>query len=287
MKIKKEIKLLYYSLIKMIPSNNFGDKIFSLLHFLRAYGRVPNKNKLLSNYLFNIKHSSEAYNPLRAYVTDKVFVKDYVTSKVGDEYNVPTIKVLKTLTEAKNFDFPQRCCIKPTHLSGVVILRESGEEIDFSKIKKWFSTNYYDLGREKNYRYLQPKLIVEPLIFDTTNNEDYKFFCFKGKAKFIQIDIDRRTSHKRLYFDREWNEQEFSILKAKSTKTIVQPVNLKEMIHLADKLSADFEFIRVDLYTDGNTIYVGELTNYPENGNGYFLPKEAEKIASDLLFDKN
>lgn len=276
---------MYHKFIKIIPSNNFGDKIFSLVLFLRAYRRFPNKDKLFSNYIFNLKHSSEAYNPLRAYISDKAFVKDYVKGKIGDEYNVPTIKVLNTFTEAEKFDFPKRCCIKPTHLSGVVILRENGEEIDFSMIKKWFGTNYYDLGREKNYRYLQPKLIIEPLIFDSTNNEDYKFFCYKGKAKFVQIDIDRRTNHTRLYFDREWNEQEFSILKEKSSKKIDKPVNFKEMLRVVNKLSSDFEFIRVDLYTDGETIYVGELTNWPENGNGYFVPRESEKNASNLLFD--
>jgi len=284
MNIKQVIKPIYYNFIKIIPNNNFGDKIFSLLHFIRAYRRLPNKEKLLSNYLFQLKHTFEGYNPLRAYVSDKAFVKDYVKGKVGDEYNVPTIKVLKNIGEAESFDFPQRCCIKPTHLSGVVILRENGEEVDFAAIRKWFKTNYYDMGREKNYRYLKPKLIVEPLIFDTTNNEDYKFFCYKGKVKFVQVDIDRRTNHTRLYFDRDWSEQEFSIMKKKSSKKFDKPVNFDTMLSVSDELSKDFEFIRVDLYTDGEKIYVGELTNWPENGNGYFVPREAEKNASNLLF---
>jgi len=284
MNIKQIIKPIYYNLIKVIPNNNFGDKIFSLVHFIRAHRRLPNKQKLLSNYLFQLMHSCEGYNPLRAYVSDKAFVKDYVKGKAGDEYNVPTIKVLNSIGEAESFDFPHRCCIKPTHLSGVVILRENGEAVDFAAIRKWFNTNYYDMGREKNYRYLKPKLIVEPLIFDTTNNEDYKFFCYDGKVKFVQVDIDRRTNHTRLYFDRDWSEQEFSILKKKSSKKIDKPVNFDAMLNLADELSKDFEFIRVDLYTDGEQIYLGELTNWPENGNGYFVPREAEKKASNLLF---
>jgi len=285
MSIKQVIKSIYHSAIKIIPTNNFGDKIFSLVHFLKAYRRLPNNDKLLSNYLYNLKHSFEGYNVLRAYVSDKAFVKDYVKAKVGNEFNVPTIKVLSSLEEAENFDFPKSCCIKPTHLSGAVILREDGEKIDFSLIKKWLNTNYYNLGREKNYRYLTPKLIVEPLIFNTTNNEDYKFFYYKGKVKFVQVDIDRRTNHTRLYFDRNWNEQEFSILKPKSAKNIDKPTNFNVMLNLADELSKYFEFIRVDLFTNGETIYVGELTNWPENGNGYFVPRTMEKIASDLLFN--
>lgn len=286
MKIRQLLQLIYSNFIKIIPSNNFGDNMFSLIYFVRCHRRLPNKERLLSNYLFKLKHSFEGFNPLRAYVTDKAFLKDYVKVKVGDEYNVPTIKVLNSISEAKSFNFPQRCCIKPTHLSGLVMLRENGENIDFAAVKKWFDTNYYDVGRERNYRYLTPKLIVEPLIFDTIYNEDYKFFCYKGKAKFVQVDIDRRANHTRLYFDRDWNEQAFSILKKKSSLTFGKPVNFNDMLTLADELSADFEFIRVDLYTNGKQIYVGELTNWPENGNGYFVPRESEKIASNLLFSE-
>jgi len=287
MSIKQLIKPIFYSTIKIIPTNNFGDKIFSIIYFLRSFRRLPNNKNLLSNYLFNLKHSSEGYNPLRAYVSDKAFVKDYVKGKASDEYNVPTIKILYSLNEAESFDFPKRCCIKPTHLCEAVILRENGEKIDFSEIKKWFKTNYYEIGREKNYRYLTPKLIVEPLIFNKTNNEDYKFFCYKGKVKFVQIDIDRKTNHTRLYFDRDWNEQDFSILYPKSSKNIDKPSNFNSMLRLAEKLSKDFNFIRVDLYTNGERIYVGELTNWPGNGNEYFVPRKAEKSASNLLFYEN
>ena len=59
------------------------------------------------------------------------------------------------------------------------------------------------------------------------------------------------------------------------------------MLNVADVLSKDFEFLRVDLYTDNKHIYVGELTNWPENGNGYFVPKSSEEIASKLLFSKD
>lgn len=283
MNLKKIIKPLYHLAIKLIPRNNLGDKFFSLMHFVRSHHRLPNSKRLFNNYLFEVKHSAEACNPLRAYVSDKAFVKDYVTAKVGAEFNVPTITVLNDMEAVRNFDFPPRCCIKPTHLTGAVILRESGEDVDFEVMDKWLRTNCYDIGREKNYRYLKPKIIVEPLIFDNTNNEDFKFFCFEGKARFVQVDIDRRHKHTRLYFDRDWNEQEWSILYQKSVKKFQKPANFDSMLGVADCLSSDFEFIRVDLYTDGNEIYVGELTNWPENGNGYFVPRSSELTASKLL----
>ncbi len=272
--------------MNLIPKTNFGDKIFAFILFFRYYKRFPNSKKLISNYFFKLKTSNIGYHPLRAYTSDKEYVKDYVSLKAGSKYNVPTIKVLKNQEEVLSYDFPSRCCIKPTHNSGRVILRKNGENINYKLIEKWFTENRYDHGREQNYRYLEPKVIVEPLIFDNTNNEDFKFFCYQGRAKFIQVDIDRKENHTRLYFDREWVKQDFTILKPQSKKEIAKPKNYAEMLDLADKLSMDFEFIRVDLYTDGSTIYVGELTNWPENGNGYFLPNESEYLASEIFFNK-
>lgn len=286
MSLKKILKPLYYRAIKIFPKNSFGDRLFSIVQFILSHRRLPNNEKLLSNYLFKIKHGTEGYNPLRVYTTDKEFVKDYVCAKVGEKYNVPTIAVIKSYEECESFDFPSRCCIKPTHLSGTVILRQNGEDINFELIRKWFETNFYEIGREKNYRYLKPKIIIEPLIFDSTNNEDYKFFCYKGKAKFVQVDIDRYENHTRLYFDRDWNKQRFSIMKPKSKKQSIKPVNFKEMLRVVEILSIDFEFIRVDVYTDENEILVGELTHFPENGNGYFVPKSGEVVASNMLFSE-
>ena len=259
--------------------------MYSIIKFLKTFHRFPNNQKLFSDYLFKIKNSNEAYNPLRAYVSDKVFVKDYISIKIGTNFNVPNLAVLNDFESVKGFNFPSRCCIKPTHLSGEVILRENSEDIDYKKINKWFSLNQYNIGREKNYRFLKPKIIVEPLIFNRTNNKDFKFFCYRGKAKFVQIDIDRQKKHTRIYFDREWNEQEFSIKKPKAEIMINRPKNFDSMLKLADCLSLDFEFIRADLYTDENEIYVGELTNWPENGKGYFVPRESEITASRLLFN--
>ena len=64
-----------------------------------------------------------------------------------------------------------------------------------------------------------------------------------------------------------------------------QTKNFESVLKLADRLSLDFEFIIVALYTNENVIYVVELTNWPENGTGYFVPRESEITASRLLFN--
>ncbi len=284
MKNKSYFMSFIFLFVSFLPKNNLGDKLFSLFHFYINYGRFPNKKPLLSNYLFKKMNSKESYNPLRAYVSDKEFVKNFIKCKLGQEYLVPTITIIKSYEKALQYKYPPRCCIKPTHLSGRYILRDDNELIDFNLLKKWFETNYYNIGRERNYRYLEPKIIIEPLIFDSKNNEDFKFFCFKGKVSFIQVDLDRQINHTRLYYDTSWKKLDFSILKPKSNLDFKKPKNLQQLINLAEKIGEDFEFIRVDLYTNEKQIFIGEITNWPENGKGYFIPKDSENLASKMIF---
>ena len=136
--------------------------------------------------------------------------------------------------------------------------------------------SYFLTNREENYRHLAPKVIVEPILFNTTNINDYKIFCFNGVPKIIQVDIDRFTKHKRNFFDLQWNPANIAIDKVNTTEKIEKPENLDEMINVARKLSEPFrEFIRVDLYTDGKICKVGEITN--SNTGGFVCRSKTTK----------
>jgi hypothetical protein len=102
--------------------------------------------------------------------------------------------------------------------------------------------------------------------------------------RIIQVDVDRYIRHKRKYFDAEWTEQDFSIKYPRTDKTLATPRNLTEMLALAAELSRNFWFVRVDLYSDGAQIHVGELTHCPGNANESFMPRAAEKVMSAALF---
>ena len=270
-----------------LPKNRFGDKIYAYIMFVFDHNRLPNKSNTFNDVLYQIKTSNEILNPLRIFVSDKEFVKLYVKATIGDEYNISTIGILRESSDVERYVFPARCCVKPTHLAGQFIIRANGEPIDIQKIKQWFDLNLYDIGREANYKYLHPKVIIEPLIFDSTTVEDYKFFCYQGKPKIIQVDIDRRTNHTRKYYDSSWEELPFSILHPKANGAIEKPKNLALMLDVASNLSKGFNFIRVDLYTNGEQCYVGELTNCHGNAGENFLPSSSEIEASDLIFSSS
>lgn len=273
----------------ILTRNSLGDKISWLIMFIRAHKRLPSNKLLFNDVLYKIKTTDEILDPLRVFVTDKEFVKLYIKSTIGDQYNVPTIAILKNTHEIDSFNFPPNCCIKPTHASGLVILRKNSEEIDKERIKKWFSLNYYTISQERNYKHLKPKVIIEPLIFDSLNVEDYKVFCFNGKARFIQLDLNRYIDHRRAIFDLNWKLQDFTISypKPETNTKIEKPKNLEEMIIIAENLSRNFGFVRVDLYSNGEKCLVGEITNCHGSADEKFIPKESEYLVSKRFFSKN
>lgn len=271
---------------KLLPFNPTGDRLYHRLNFMRKHRRAPNGQMLWNDVWYRLKTSDEILEPLRVFVSDKEHVKQYVKAKVGDEHNVPTFAVLRTPEEVDAYDFPPDCCIKPTQASSQVILRRDGAPVDRALIKSWFSINYYRNGREWNYRDLEPKVIVEPLIFGSTNVEDFKIFCFNGEPRIVQVDIDRYVDHTRKYFDVNWVEQDFSILYPRSGAPFPRPASLDTMLSVARRLSAPFSFVRIDLYSDGEQVLVGEITNCSENAGGVFVPRSAEKQASELMFGR-
>jgi hypothetical protein len=256
----------------------------ALRDFLTVHRRVPRRPaRLFSDALHVIKSSPAALSPGRVFVSDKDWVKAWVRLAAGDAFNVPTLAVLRTVEELNAFAFPNRCVVKPTHLSGEVVLRPGGEPLDLGRIASWLTTGYASVSGEVNYLPLTPKVVVEPFVFDETQVDDYKFFCVDGTVRLVQVDQDRATLHRRVLYDADGRSLPFSIHYPRGEERPL-PENFAAMKALAEKLSAPFGFIRVDLYSNGLEVKVGELTNCHGGGLEAFGSLEEEVAVSALLF---
>lgn len=249
---------------------------FWLHHFYLPHVRNP---RSLSEHLLRMKISGALVEPLRQFISDKEHVKTYVAATVGAAHNVPTYAILRSPEEDESFDYPADCMVKPTHLSGRHLIRRGANgPPDTDKIQSWLKLNKYrNVSREANYRYLRPKIIVEELLlFDDALRDDYKIHCFHGRPKLFHV-MPNRATHPicgTLYTD-TWQRLEFTI-QGPSRGDVPKPAILDEMIAVAARLSAPFDYVRVDLYTDGKRVYVGEMTNLPANANLSFRPREAD-----------
>ena len=194
---------------RILPENRFGDRSFSLIDYAVALQRLPKRGRMLLNdRLYFMKTSDEILNPLRILVSDKEYAKIYIGNRVGDEVNVPTLAILRDEIPTTHY-YPDRCIIKPTHLSGEVIVRRHGEQIDLRLIRKWFAQSLYRTTREANYRYLKPKVIVEPIIFNDENLLDFKIFCVNGQPKLIQVHMDRWINHTQSFYTISWEKHNY------------------------------------------------------------------------------
>lgn len=268
----------------VVPKNRWGDYLIALIDFLLCHRRFPKNKMLFNDVLFKIKTNGELIDPLRIFITDKEYLNFFVIGVLGQEYNVPTLALIRIKQQVDTFRFPSDCVIKPTHCSGKMILRRNNAPVDKKLIQSWFDLNHYHLAREVNYNFLKPKVIIEPIIFNNPNLFDYKFFCYHGKVKLFQVDIDRHSNHQRIIFDADCKICPFSLGFPRSKSVFRLPKNIKGMIKMAEKVAAYFSFIRIDLYTDGNQIFVGEITNVHGSGLERFQPPESELLASKIIF---
>ena len=114
---------------------------------------------------------------------------------------------------------------------------------------------------------------------------DYKFFCFNGKVRFFKVDFGRFVEHHANYFSADLKYLDFGELDfpRKPDEEIDFPNNIKEMISIAEKLSTNIPFLRVDLYNVNGRIYFGECTFYPASGLRPWDPEDADKKIGEFI----
>lgn len=127
--------------------------------------------------------------------------------------------------------------------------------------------------------------VIKELKTEYDELKDYKFFCFNGKVKFFKVDFGRFVEHHANYYSPEGELLEFgeSAFLPDNTYLIELPSNLNKMISLAEKLSENEPFLRVDFYNVNGKIYFGELTFYPASGMLPWTTKEADKTIGNIL----
>ena len=224
-------------------------------------------------------------------LVDKFEVKKYISAKIGSAYLNSTLGIYKHFDDIDFDKLPQKFILKATHACRNNLIVYDKNELDKTEVKKlitkWLNRNYYSRSNlEWAYKDVQPRIIAEPLLTDNKNEvlNDYKFFCFNGEPKFLQLDIGRGINHSRSYYDMNWSKLSFGDLLQKTHMgEVEEPKNLKEMIRLARILAKPFPFVRVDFYSiKGKTIF-GEMTFYPGDIKKEFTPSPYNKIIGDYL----
>lgn len=225
-------------------------------------------------------------------LVDKYAVREYVEDKIGGKYLNEIYGVYESEKDIDLDFLPNDFVLKGTHGSGFNLIVNDKNKISKSKInrkcKKWLRRNYYyKKGREWAYKDVKPRVMAEKMMYELGRDSltDYKFYCFDGIPKFVEIHIDRVGGHKRGFYDLEFNKLPFKKqpIKKFSIQNFEKPENFEEMINLAKCLAGNLPFVRVDFYSVNNKSIFGEMTFYPGDGTKDFYPEEYNKQIGDYF----
>lgn len=231
-------------------------------------------------------------------MVDKISVKEYVASIIGEEYIIPTLQVWNSVEEVDFNHLPSQFVIKTSHGGGScgVVVCQDKEKMDSKIVKKTMAKamkqDCYKYAREWPYKDVKKKILAEQFIQNKSGEElsDYKFFCFNGEPLYCQVIRDRNCTETIDFYDREWNHQEFVGLNPvarNGLNPVICPNNLLEMQVICRKLSKGIPFVRIDLYNVDGKIYFGEITFFPRTGIGNFEPKEWNLRLGEMLILPN
>ena len=262
--------------------------------YKRYAGRSPN---LINPETFSEKLQwlkINYHNPTQTICADKFLVREYIFLKGFANILNRMISVVDSVDEIDIKALPSCFVIKATHGSGWNMICNDKSKVSWfwwKKIMKiWLKNNIFWPGREWPYKNMKPRLIIEEYLSDSTGLLiDYKFFCFNGKAKFIQANKGRDTpNHAQNFYDLNWNLLPFGKdLKPRPEIIIKPPACLLEMVNIAETLAVDFPFVRIDFYEVNGGIIFGEFTFYPKSGLPDFIPEEFDLIIGNYLSIEN
>jgi len=296
--ITKYIKYLFTEPGWIIANTFLGrylsDRLFLKIKYKHIIGEYPNLEHPVG---FNEKIQwLKLYHriPILTQLVDKFEAKQYVSREIGREYVIENYGVWDDFDDINFNILPEQFVLKTTHDCGGVVICRDKNSFDFKaakrKLTKHLTSNHYYTNREWAYKSVKPRIIAEK--YFTNGSEegeseeliDYKFSCFSGEPKLLQISTGRFGAGLRHNFY-DMNFQRLNIIKFKggTTTELEKPEGFEKMIQFAKQLSSIYPFVRIDFYNINGQIYFGEFTFYPGGGFSLFKPDEWEQKAGDWI----
>ncbi len=245
---------------------------------------------------------------------DKLASKRYVMERIGSDH---TPAVLGEAARTSDLDFtalPREYALKVSHASGgVILVFEAADSLarlpepgrPFSRhsvhpdsirlsevvavLDAWLERRYATNNGEWAYSLCTPRVFAEEYLHGSDGGPpaDLKLFVFDGRCALLRLDIPsgkRKTLNHYLRDGSpvparfgEYHGDFFS----EASEPPELPSGWREAVCLAEQLGKGVDFVRVDTFQVGNKVFIGELTNYPTNGTGRYVPRSLDRWLGD------
>lgn len=259
--------------LKIFLSKHIGQvspKLFFTLAYLHNRGRLPRLKHPRNLSEYAIKRVLDGSVDKISYLADKYAVRKYVEDKGLGHLLTPLLGVYENSNDI-NFDkLPIKFALKANYGAGMNFICTDKSKIDIAETTKlvqgWIDCPQTYTYAERHYNLIPHRVVCEQFIDDGNGGfpTDYKFLCIKGKARCVLACNGRESGHAHYaHYDMNWNFiPEYDKLH-RAAGCIPRPVNFKEMVQVAEKLSEGIDLVRVDLYSNGDKIWFGEMTLTP------------------------
>jgi hypothetical protein len=222
-----------------------------------------------------------------AQVADKYRVREYVEKRVGARHLIPLLAVHDRLRPADFDSLPDRFIIKANHGCKWHQVVRDKRALDVKatarRFNKYMRARYGWTSGERHYRFIEPKIVIEELLESHTGGcpWDYSFFAYNGPSGFDYNYAIVTPDGRGACFTRQGEVMVSKIPEAELAPHL-NPANFEEMVDVTRALSADFDFVRVDLYSVDNRVYFGELTLTPHQGYGAIAEPQRQKLRDEM-----
>ena len=209
---------------------------------------------------------------------DKYEVRKYVKDVIGESFLNPIFGVYESYDDI-NFDaLPEQFAMKCTHGSSFNIIVRDKKHLDHRKVKRkinrWLGENYYFQMREKQYKNIKPRIMIDKFLQqkDGTLLNEVKLYCINGVVRFIVDNYENETVRYSNLYTRNWELRDVTC-GFPANPAFERPENGDELVRIAEALAKPFIFVRVDLYNIDDRILFSELTFCPAGGMTLFRPE--------------
>ncbi len=286
--MKSLFRSLYYTCVRQLPP-----RLHATLDYFRVHRRFPNlKDPQTLNEKIVWRKLYER-DPRLPDLVDKIKVKEYISSRFGEELVIPTLAVYKQPEEMDFSDVPLSeppYVIKTNHGAAMCIFvlewQTIGSEGNIKSIRRrlrrWLATDYSKQLQEWAYSKIERKILVEPYVGSMA---DYKFHVFHGKVFGCEVIVDRFTKNRQdAIYSRDWNFMCTCAEYPPYTGPLASEEMRERMIEIAELIGKDFSYVRVDLYEVNGAPKFGELTFYPGGrSDKFFAPRVGPDVWSTMV----
>ncbi len=287
-KIRRSTRNFYAALSYLSPRLN------TRLLFYRKFGRFPDLDHpaTLNEKLLKLKLERYGTDPLVRQCADKLLVRDFVESR---GYGALLNRLLAVYDRPADIDWdalPERFALKWNFGCGYNLICPDKAALDraqaLRQLKAWGREPFWAYYSELQYQHMEKKLLAEEFIggADGSLPEDYKFYCFDGHAHCVLLCQGREEGWPRFYFF----DRSFTLLRINPDSQAApadfapeKPAGLDEAFRVADRLSAGFPFVRVDLYLTPQGVRFGEMTFTPSAAMDNRRLPETDRMFGQML----